>query len=152
MNDIWLKIKEYNLDTYDVKGSFVKKLMEENGWNESFAYDSVEEYRKFMFLLATSEQFMSPSKIVDKVWHQHILDTKAYAKFCDDIHGTFIHHVPRRSNQSDDEFIDSYNRTINQYQKIFKDSFRVSSIIQSFLLLLFLGIILLCNHFYCYYF
>jgi hypothetical protein len=38
-----------------------------------------------------------PSKVVDDLWHEFILDTRAYAKFCNTAFGKFFHHVPASS-------------------------------------------------------
>jgi len=38
-----------------------------------------------------------PSKVVDDLWHEFILDTRAYAAFCDRAFGHFFHHVPASS-------------------------------------------------------
>ena len=35
---------------------------------------------------------LSPPILVDKLWHYHILDTRSYAKTCENICGEFIHH------------------------------------------------------------
>lgn len=35
-----------------------------------------------------------PSKAVDDLWHEFILDTRAYRSFCDTAFGHFFHHVP----------------------------------------------------------
>ena len=32
--------------------------------------------------------------MIDEVWHQHILDTNAYAEDCERIFGHFLHHYP----------------------------------------------------------
>eukprot|EP00816_Leptocylindrus_hargravesii_P004951 CAMPEP_0196804820 /NCGR_PEP_ID=MMETSP1362-20130617/4492_1 /TAXON_ID=163516 /ORGANISM="Leptocylindrus danicus, Strain CCMP1856" /LENGTH=239 /DNA_ID=CAMNT_0042177341 /DNA_START=121 /DNA_END=840 /DNA_ORIENTATION=- len=37
---------------------------------------------------------LSPSPMIDKVWHMHILDTRSYKRYCDDKAGHFIHHDP----------------------------------------------------------
>ena len=37
---------------------------------------------------------LSPSKEIDTVWHDFILDTKEYANYCMLKFGKFIHHVP----------------------------------------------------------
>ena len=38
-----------------------------------------------------------PSKVVDDLWHEFILDTRAYAAFCGRAFGHFFHHVPASS-------------------------------------------------------
>ena len=35
-----------------------------------------------------------PNNKIDAFWHQHILDTKAYARDCMTVFGCFIHHNP----------------------------------------------------------
>jgi hypothetical protein len=35
-----------------------------------------------------------PSQVVDDLWHEFILYTRAYEKFCEDAFGRFFHHTP----------------------------------------------------------
>ncbi len=35
-----------------------------------------------------------PSRVVDDLWHEFILDTRAYQRFCDAAFGGFFHHLP----------------------------------------------------------
>jgi hypothetical protein len=35
-----------------------------------------------------------PSRVVDDLWHEFILDTRAYARFCEQAFGAYFHHVP----------------------------------------------------------
>src|SRR3954471_4348768 len=54
-----------------------------------------QEYRRFLALhLAYPEMDVVPCKLVDGIWHQHILDTNAYARDCEAIFGRFLHHFP----------------------------------------------------------
>ncbi|MEV4501565.1 glycine-rich domain-containing protein [Streptomyces klenkii] len=48
----------------------------------------------FLAAGAVSEQPLSPSPLVDDFWHAFILRTKAYADFCHDTFGKFVHHQP----------------------------------------------------------
>jgi hypothetical protein len=36
-----------------------------------------------------------PSKLVDLCWHVFITDTRHYQRFCNDVYGRFLHHMPR---------------------------------------------------------
>ncbi|CAF1357035.1 unnamed protein product [Adineta steineri] len=36
----------------------------------------------------------SPSEMVDKAWHAHILNTKMYFRFSEAAFGRYFHHVP----------------------------------------------------------
>jgi hypothetical protein len=35
-----------------------------------------------------------PSRIVDDLWHEFILDTREYHRFCDQAFGAYFHHIP----------------------------------------------------------
>ncbi len=60
--------------------------------------EAVVEYRKFMALLLLGNRGLAmTSKLVDEVWHAHILFTIDYASFCDEAFGRFVHHVPNTS-------------------------------------------------------
>lgn len=56
----------------------------------------ISEYFKFIKLLDEygGAKFLSPSLIIDRVWHRHILDTRNYTDFCLNIIGKMIHHYP----------------------------------------------------------
>lgn len=62
----------------------------------TFLCDFAElEYKKFLTLkMLYPKVSLVPSKLVDKFWHEHILDTKSYATDCDKLFGHFIHHYP----------------------------------------------------------
>ena len=50
--------------------------------------------------LRAGEQVIGmPSKAADALWHEFILDTKAYKTFCDEAFGKFFHHIPATSMQ-----------------------------------------------------
>jgi hypothetical protein len=54
-----------------------------------------QEYRRFLALhLAFPDSDIVPCKLVDTIWHQHILDTRAYHEDCDAIFGSYLHHPP----------------------------------------------------------
>jgi hypothetical protein len=42
-----------------------------------------------------------PSQVVDDAWHEFILFTKAYQKFCLSAFGKFLHHSPAEAMASD---------------------------------------------------
>ncbi len=53
------------------------------------------DYRRFLHLhLEYPQTELAPTKLIDEVWHQHILDTRAYAKDCKNVFGPFLHHYP----------------------------------------------------------
>ena len=51
------------------------------------------EYKKFLTLnLIYPEIMFIPSTLVDKFWHQHILDTQSYVNDCNAVFGDYLHH------------------------------------------------------------
>lgn len=63
------------------------------GWSEEQADEAVQEYRKFIVLVALDpEKSYGMVEAVDEVWHQHLLNTRDYLAMCDAIMGGVIHH------------------------------------------------------------
>jgi hypothetical protein len=51
--------------------------------------------RQFFLLHFTSGWYVvMPSKVVDDLWREFILDAHAYQEFCQDAFGEFLHHTP----------------------------------------------------------
>lgn len=57
---------------------------------------AIQVYRQFLWLCAQGQGVQVPSPAIDAVWHLHLLDTRAYASFCDQVIGRMIHHSPGR--------------------------------------------------------
>jgi hypothetical protein len=81
------------------------------------------EYRKFLALhLAYPADEIVPCKIVDEIWHQHILDTAAYRRDCDAIFGRFLDHYPYFGMRGEDDaqaLVDAYAETLDRYREGF---------------------------------
>lgn len=60
------------------------------------SYDETfQEYLKWVYLAATSSEPVGMfSRPVDALFHQHLLHSREYMRFCDNYFGTFIHHDP----------------------------------------------------------
>jgi len=65
------------------------------GWTDDFAELVLREYRRFLDICRSNpNDRISPSPVVDELWHDHILHTADYKDFCDKHIGRFIHHAP----------------------------------------------------------
>lgn len=72
-----------------------------------------------MYLAATSDQMVSPSEVVDAVWHEHLIFTKSYNAFCE-VLGKKIEHVPSTHNKNEhDKFKAAKERTEKLYESSF---------------------------------
>lgn len=108
--ELWLRIKAYHFDhlvpveLWDriselfggddaSEKAFAYKLARKLGWNKRYAMLAVQEYKKFVYLGMVAGFRVTPSKYIDQVWHEHLLFTKAYREFCNNIlKQDFDHH------------------------------------------------------------
>jgi hypothetical protein len=116
---LWKNITDFNLDDPLSEYGFSIRLENENWWTVNFARDAILEYKKFMYLAAVSETMVSPSEIVDVVWHQHLIFTQSYEDFCS-VLGKKVAHIPSTHNKRDfDKFKSAKERT----QKLYTENF-----------------------------
>ncbi|HEX7869566.1 MAG TPA: DUF1399 domain-containing protein, partial [Chryseobacterium sp.] len=80
--DLWGKIEQFDFNNPSSEYDFTLRLANENYWTQNFTQQAILEYKKFMYLAAVSDMMVSPSEIVDTVWHQHLIFTKSYHEFC----------------------------------------------------------------------
>jgi hypothetical protein len=98
--------------------TFIESLIiERKKWSHGRVKEIKSEYAKYLAIcyFNRGERF-APSKDVDEFWHQHILCTADYLKFCDRTLGKFIHHKPNlKSQRSREESLQRYNQFIETY-------------------------------------
>lgn len=76
--------------------------------------DGLREYFH-VSLIANRRMVSMPSKVVDVAWHEFILFTKVYQRFCGQALGRFLHHIPSEAM-----------RTPTQAQEGIKRAWRLS--------------------------
>jgi len=104
---------------------FVPKLLKEEP--KSFPYEplvwsAIVEYKRFLTLKKKFPNLeISPSPLVDKVWHMHILDTRQYMEDCDNIFGSYMHHAPSFNPDEEEQhtMADRFRVTLDAYEKVF---------------------------------
>lgn len=117
--ELWNKIESFDFDNIPSEYGFTVRLEKENFWTKSFAEQAILEYKKFMYLAASSENMVSPSEIVDIVWHQHLIFTQSYNEFCT-LLGKQIQHIPSTHNREDfEKFKRAKERTGKLYESAF---------------------------------
>jgi hypothetical protein len=116
MNEtLWKSIQQFDFDHPPDGYSFSIRLASENQWTKDFTEKAILEYKKFMYLAAISDVMVSPSAIVDTVWHQHLIFTQSYQDFCALV-GKQIQHVPStHQKEQADQFRQAKERTKRIY-------------------------------------
>jgi hypothetical protein len=109
--DLWLRLKNYHFDhivppnfleniTALFGGAdastkaFADKITRKHNWKSGFALRAINEYKKFVYLGIVSEFYVTPSKVIDVVWHEHLLFSKAYREFCTTVIEYEFDHYP----------------------------------------------------------
>lgn len=119
---LWNRLQGFSLDASDADFPFSKKLAKEENWTLNFTKKAIEEYKKFIYLCCILPHGASPSRVVDKVWHMHLIYTQNYwEEFCPEILRRKLHHHPSKGGQQEkskhqDWFLD----TLSQYKTIFQ--------------------------------
>jgi hypothetical protein len=103
--------------------AFLRKLATLHGWEDEFALGAYQEYLRFCYLVVThaDQQQLSPSYIVDQVWHLHLTYSQDYWKvFCPSILQFELHHQPANGSQQDAFAMrEQYAQTIKRYRTEF---------------------------------
>jgi hypothetical protein len=119
--DLWSQIEHVFGGPDASTRAFAAKIAKKHGWRKQFALQAVFEYKKFVYLGIVSDFIVTPSSIIDIVWHEHILFSRAYRSFCDEvIHYNFDHH-PELLVLEDQtaQFNAQYMNTIELYKEEF---------------------------------
>jgi hypothetical protein len=132
--DLWLRIKNYHFDnivhpslwniviekfggTDASTKAFANKIADKHGWSNNVALATVREYRKFIYLGVVSDFIVTPSLLIDVVWHEHLLFSKAYREFCDTIIEFQFDHYPELlpTKMGTKKYEEQYANTIQLY-------------------------------------
>lgn len=119
---LWNRIQGFSLDAPDADFPFSRKLAKEENWSLDFARKAIEEYKRFVYLCCVLPNGASPSKIVDKVWHMHLIYTQNYwEEFCPNILRKSLHHHPSKGGFNENtKHQNWFTNTLKSYKEIFQ--------------------------------
>lgn len=123
-NPLWIRIENYAIDDANAVIPFSKKIAQTENWTTNFTRDAIQEYKRFVYLCCIAKNGASPSIVVDKVWHMHLLYTTEYWKnFCPNILQRELHHFPNVGGIIDyKKHHDWYLETLTLYIQVFKQN------------------------------
>lgn len=92
-------------------------------WTKAKTVKSIARYLRFLYLVNHYPSLqLAPSRDIDEVWHQHILDTSKYAADCQLLFGRLVHHFPYFGVRDEADYhslLQAYTLTQVLYQKHF---------------------------------
>lgn len=120
-DSLWKRLQGFSLDSPDADFPFSRKLAKEENWTIDFTRKAIEEYKKFIYLCCVLPNGASPSEMIDKVWHMHLIYTQNYwEEFCPNILRRKLHHYPSKGGRNEKEKHKNwFQDTLKNYEKIF---------------------------------
>lgn len=115
------KVAELDLEMIKMK---LRETEEGEGWTFEQCDSAEVEYKRYLHLCLVFGKGIVPNKIMDKFWHYHILDTRAYIKDCDSVFGHYLHHFPYFGMRGEQDKIDldnSFLKTKELYLQTFNE-------------------------------
>ena len=98
------------------------------GWDKAQCEDAEIEYKRYLTLcrkFPAPHYAIVPNKVMDTMWHYHILDTRAYCRDSDKLFGGYFHHFPYfglRGDEDEKQLKASFEETKLLYEKTFGES------------------------------
>ena len=136
--ELWERIKNYKFNNLVPKSTleeiiemlggknasvraFANKIMKKHHLPRAFTFRAIEEYKKFVYLGVISDFIVTPSKYIDLIWHEHLLFSKGYREFCNDVIDYQFDHQPELVAMEDQTelFTIQYLETLDLYRKEF---------------------------------
>lgn len=136
--ELWIRLRDYHFDNLvpphltdrvaAVFGgvdaptqAFASKLSRKHGWTARFARHAIREYKKFVYLGVTNTIKVTPSKVIDVVWHEHLLFSRPYREFCDNVLERQFDHNPEliAADDQTDVFNLQFEATLDAYEREF---------------------------------
>lgn len=119
---LWAAIAAFPMDDPNASMPFTKRLARDHLWTDAYAQTVVEEYKKFVYLMATAQPGVTttPSEDVDEAWHLHMVYTRSYwDDLCTKVLGKALHHGPTGGKEQTGGFKEAYADTLKRYEQSF---------------------------------
>ncbi|MBF7073555.1 hypothetical protein ISG33_09135 [Glaciecola sp. MH2013] len=120
---LYKAIMALNISDKNAAFTFEMRLARENAWSLDYAKQVVHEYKRFIYLIASTNRSQTPSDQVDQAWHLHMTYTDSYWNvMCKEIIGKNIHHGPTRGGAEQRQtYREQYINTLHTYRDVFGD-------------------------------
>ncbi|TVR83258.1 MAG: hypothetical protein EA412_01020 [Chitinophagaceae bacterium] len=122
-NQIGILPEIQKLDLERIKWK-LRDTEEGESWTHELCDKAETEYKKFLTMVKLyPKKSIVPNKLMDKMWHQHILDTRAYRRDTKQALGRFLDHYPYFGMHGEDDkqnLNDAFEETKVIYENLFE--------------------------------
>jgi len=119
------------IERYDLRAE-VEAAIEADQVPRSDAKSAERELKRFLavvYLEGGKAGALAPSREVDALWHNFILNTRSYHRFCQAVYGEYLHHVPAGGEadvEKVQEGIELVRRLFGDVdERVWKEGFRI---------------------------
>ncbi len=108
MNDFSIKNYNYPLSPHEerlrvnnliaIDPYLIKKIATQCLLSKDQATRGLNEVLRFLDLVARRDSKLTPSIVIDSIWHEFILFTRQYTDYCNYNYGRIIHHNPHNAS------------------------------------------------------
>jgi hypothetical protein len=120
---LYVRLQSFAFDKSGAALPFSARLARNCMWTPEYAYRVCEEYLRFIYLVCTTDQTLTPSNDVDEAWHLHLSYTESYWNdLCADTLGRALHHTPTEGGEEQQLYYrDCYIQTLRLYETVFDE-------------------------------
>jgi hypothetical protein len=117
---LWRRIELHDFEP-DTPLNFTRRLARDHGWSLDEARAAVAAYRRFCFLAVVSPTPVTPSEVVDEVWHQHLIYSRDYwTAWCGEALQAPLHHDPTPGgSEAQMTYRRQYAETLALHERVF---------------------------------
>lgn len=117
-----LDIAQLDLEMVKMK---LRDVDEGEGWSSEQCESAELEYKRFLQLNRKyASATIVPNRVMDVMWHYHILDTRQYVADSDRLFGRYFHHFPyfgMRGPEDEMQLRSSFMTTQQIYEREFSE-------------------------------
>ncbi len=119
---LWQRLHQYEFGG-EHREAFLTRVAHACQTTREGAQAALEEYRRFCFLAISAGHPVTPSELIDQVWHAHMTDTRDYwQRFCPQVLEQSLHHAPSLGGaQEQERHQQQYRETYISYERFFGD-------------------------------
>ncbi|SFJ90122.1 glycine-rich domain-containing protein [Jannaschia pohangensis] len=118
--NLWSRIAAHPMPADSAGRSFLRQLCDDQRISEATARRGIEEYKRFLYLCATSDARCVPTRAIDAVWHLHLTHTRDYWNRLvpEVLGGKPVHHTPGETTGHSADFA----ATLRRYEAEFGEA------------------------------